>query len=73
MPVFYLPYFNFPIDSRRSSGFLLPSASVSSESGVEIDVPYYFNLAPNYDATLNTHVYTNRNPMLRRLSIGKLK
>lgn len=64
VPVFYLPYFNFPIDSRRSSGFLLPSASVSSESGVELDVPYYFNLAPNYDATLNTHVYTNRNPML---------
>jgi len=64
VPVFYLPYFNFPIDSRRSSGFLLPSASVSSESGVELDVPYYFNLAPNYDATLNTQIYTNRNPML---------
>jgi LPS-assembly protein len=64
VPVFYLPYFNFPIDSRRSSGFLLPSASVSSESGVELDIPYYFNLAPNYDATLNTHIYTDRNPML---------
>ncbi len=64
VPVFYLPYFNFPIDSRRSSGFLLPGASIGSESGLEIDVPYYFNLAPNYDATLNTHLYTNRNPML---------
>lgn len=64
VPVFYLPYFNFPIDSRRTSGFLLPSASIGSESGLEIDVPYYLNLAPNYDATINTHVYTNRNPML---------
>ena len=64
IPVLYLPYFNFPIDSRRSSGFLLPSASVGSESGLELDVPYYFNIAPNYDATLNTHIYTNRNPML---------
>ncbi|MGM8908740.1 LPS-assembly protein LptD [Psychrobacter sp. 1U1] len=64
IPVFYLPYFNFPVDSRRSSGFLLPSASIGSESGLEIDVPYYLNLAPNYDATLNTHLYTNRNPML---------
>ncbi|WP_296190887.1 MULTISPECIES: LPS-assembly protein LptD [unclassified Psychrobacter] len=64
VPVFYLPYFNFPIDNRRSSGFLLPSASVGSENGLEVDVPYYFNLAPNYDATLNTRVYTNRNPML---------
>ncbi|WP_201557878.1 LPS-assembly protein LptD [Psychrobacter sp. 72-O-c] len=64
VPVFYLPYFNFPIDSRRSSGFLLPSASIGSESGLEVDIPYYLNLAPNYDATLNTHIYTNRNPML---------
>ena len=64
IPVFYLPYFNFPIDSRRSSGFLLPSASIGSESGLEVDIPYYLNLAPNYDATINTHVYTNRNPML---------
>jgi len=64
VPVFYLPYFNFPIDSRRSSGFLLPSASIGSESGLELDVPYYFNLAPNYDATLNTHIYTDRNPMV---------
>ncbi|MDN3453498.1 LPS assembly protein LptD [Psychrobacter sp. APC 3350] len=64
IPVFYLPYFNFPIDSRRSSGFLLPNASISSESGLEVDIPYYFNLAPNYDATLNTHIYTDRNPML---------
>lgn len=64
VPVFYLPYFNFPIDSRRSSGFLVPRISVGSESGVELDIPYYFNLAPNYDVTLNTHIYTNRNPML---------
>nr|WP_227514239.1 LPS assembly protein LptD [Psychrobacter urativorans] len=64
VPVLYLPYFNFPIDSRRSSGFLLPSASIGSKSGLEVDVPYYLNLAPNYDATINAHVYTNRNPML---------
>ncbi|MDN6308263.1 MAG: LPS assembly protein LptD [Psychrobacter sp.] len=64
VPVFYLPYFNFPIDNRRSSGFLLPSGSINSENGLELDVPYYFNLAPNYDATLNTHIYTDRNPML---------
>ncbi|WP_201606913.1 LPS-assembly protein LptD [Psychrobacter okhotskensis] len=64
VPVFYLPYFNFPIDSRRSTGFLLPNASISSESGLEVDIPYYLNLAPNYDATINTHIYSDRNPML---------
>jgi LPS-assembly protein len=64
IPVLYLPYFNFPIDARRSSGFLTPRASIGSENGLELDIPYYFNLAPDYDATLNTHLYTNRNPML---------
>ncbi|CAN6961130.1 LPS-assembly protein LptD [Psychrobacter okhotskensis] len=64
VPVFYLPYFNFPIDSRRSTGFLLPNASISSKSGLEVDIPYYLNLAPNYDATINTHIYSDRNPML---------
>ena len=64
VPVFYLPYFNFPIDSRRSTGFLLPNASISSESGLEVDIPYYLNLAPNYDAMINTHIYSDRNPML---------
>ncbi len=64
VPIFYLPYFNFPIDSRRSSGFLLPRASIDTQSGVKVSVPYYFNIAPNYDATLTTQVFSNRNPML---------
>ncbi|MFW2178048.1 MULTISPECIES: LPS-assembly protein LptD [unclassified Moraxella] len=63
-PVFYLPYFNFPIDDRRTSGFLLPRAGFKSDGGFNIEVPYYFNLAPNYDATLTPSIYTNRNPML---------
>ncbi|WP_434354277.1 LPS assembly protein LptD [Psychrobacter sp. HD31] len=64
LPVLYLPYFNFPIDDRRTSGFLTPNASFNSERGFEVNIPYYLNLAPNYDATLNTRVFTNRNPML---------
>lgn len=64
VPVMYLPYFNFPIDDRRSSGLLTPSARIDSDSGLKLSVPYYLNLAPNYDATLTTDIYTNRNPML---------
>lgn len=64
VPVFYLPYFNFPVDDRRSSGLLTPSASIDSESGLKLSVPYYLNLAPDYDATITTDVYTNRNPMI---------
>ncbi|WP_207887550.1 LPS-assembly protein LptD [Pseudomonas sp. 30_B] len=52
IPVFYTPYIYFPIDSRRQSGFLPPSFSTSSDTGFTLTTPYYFNLAPNYDATL---------------------
>ncbi|WPC04674.1 LPS-assembly protein LptD [Pseudomonas benzenivorans] len=52
IPVFYTPYIYFPIDDRRQSGFLPPSIGSSSDNGVTLQTPYYFNLAPNYDATL---------------------
>jgi len=52
IPVFYTPYIYFPIDDRRQSGFLPPSFSTSSDTGFTLVTPYYFNLAPNYDATL---------------------
>ncbi|WII95840.1 LPS assembly protein LptD [Moraxella haemolytica] len=64
IPVFYLPYFNFPIDARRSSGFLLPNVGINSSDGVQVDTPYYFNLAPNFDATLTPTLFSNKNPML---------
>lgn len=52
IPVFYTPYLHFPIDDRRQSGFLAPTLSSSSDNGLTIQTPYYFNLAPNFDATL---------------------
>lgn len=52
IPVMYTPYIYFPIDDRRQSGFLPPSFSTSSDTGFMLVTPYYFNLAPNYDATL---------------------
>ncbi len=52
VPVLYTPYIYFPIDDRRQSGFLPPSFSTSSDTGFMLVTPYYFNLAPNYDATL---------------------
>ncbi|MDO4442075.1 MAG: LPS assembly protein LptD [Moraxella sp.] len=64
VPVFYLPYFNFPIDARRSSGFLLPNAGFNSSDGVQVSTPYYLNLAPNFDATLTPTIFSNKNPML---------
>lgn len=52
VPIVYFPYLTFPIDDRRRSGFLYPSITNSNVgSGIDLSVPYYFNLAPNYDAT----------------------
>lgn len=51
IPLLYTPYANFPIDNRRYSGFLYPSSQFDKQSGVIVNFPYYFNLAPNYDDT----------------------
>jgi LPS-assembly protein len=52
VPIFYTPYFNFPIDSRRKTGFLRPIVGTSSTNGPSLAVPFYWNMAPNYDDTL---------------------
>ena len=64
VPWMYLPYFGFPTDNRRESGFLSPELSHTSRSGYVIGAPYYFNLAPNYDLTLNPRIYTRRGVVL---------
>ena len=64
VPIFYLPYFNFPIDDRRSSGVLIPNIRYSARNGLDVAVPYYLNIAPNYDATVTPRVLTSRHPMI---------
>ena len=64
IPVFYTPYIYFPIDDRRQSGFLAPSISSSNSNGLTLLTPYYFNLAPNYDATLYPTYMTDRGLLL---------
>jgi len=53
VPVFYTPYISFPLGDDRKSGVLFPSFGHSSNNGWQLEVPYYFNLAPNYDLTLS--------------------
>ncbi|MBF7728490.1 LPS-assembly protein LptD [Pseudomonas sp. N040] len=64
IPVFYTPYIQFPIDDRRQSGFLAPTAGYSNSDGVTLMTPYYFNLAPNYDATLYPRLMSQRGLMM---------
>ncbi|MDN3683869.1 putative LPS assembly protein LptD [Vibrio sinaloensis] len=50
VPVFYVPYLTVPIgDTRKKTGFLYPTASYGSSDGLELEIPFYWNIAPNYD------------------------
>lgn len=60
VPVFYSPWLQFPIDDRRKTGLLWPSYSNTSTGGIDIAIPYYINLAPNYDATITPRYISNR-------------
>lgn len=58
-PVMYLPYFTFPISDKRTSGFIEPVLSSSNRYGVEIKAPFYWNIAPNVDATITPRYMSN--------------
>ncbi len=60
IPILYTPVISFPVGDARKSGFLFPSFGNSDKSGFEIGVPYYFNLAPNYDLTLTPFLLSRR-------------
>ncbi len=60
MPLLPIPAFSFPLSNRRKSGVLPPTFGVDSVNGLELSVPYYWNIAPNRDATLFPAVMSKR-------------
>ena len=52
VPAVYLPWLTFPIDDRRRSGLLMPTMGNDRDNGLDLAIPYYWNIAENYDATL---------------------
>lgn len=60
IPVIYLPYLTFPVNEQRKTGLLIPKLSSSQRVGVDLELPYYFNLAENYDLTLTPRLMTKR-------------
>ncbi|ENG2549996.1 TPA: LPS assembly protein LptD [Citrobacter farmeri] len=60
VPVFYSPYLQLPVGDKRRSGFLIPNAKYTSKNYFEFYLPYYWNIAPNMDATLTPHYMHRR-------------
>lgn len=60
VPVFYMPYFRFPLDNLRHTGLLFPTLGQSVNNGLDLRVPLYLNLAPNYDATVTPRYMSKR-------------
>ena len=64
IPVFYTPYITFPLNKDRKSGFLAPGFGNSGRNGFEARTPYYWNIAPNMDATITPRLITDSGLMM---------
>lgn len=60
VPLLPVPYLSFPLSDRRKSGFLPPTPGLDNVNGLELGVPYYWNIAPNRDATLTPTLMSKR-------------
>lgn len=64
VPILYTPFISFPVGNERKSGFLFPTLGTSSRSGTSLSAPWYWNIAPNYDATLVPTWFSKRGAKL---------
>lgn len=64
VPILAVPYFNFPIDDRRTTGLLSPNFGYSNDGGAQLTTPIYLNLAPNYDLILTPSYMSQRGAKL---------
>jgi len=60
VPIFYTPYISFPVGNEPMSGLLAPEVGDSSRSGRQVSIPWYWRIAPNYDATITPTWYSRR-------------
>lgn len=65
VPILYTPWMNFSLNSERKSGFLSPGFGSTVNSGAEFSQPYYWNIAPNRDATITPRFMTKRGLQLK--------
>lgn len=60
IPILPFPSFDFPLSEKRKSGFLPPTVGIDNLSGLDLTLPYYWNIAPNRDATLYSSLMSRR-------------
>lgn len=60
VPILAAPALSFPLGAQRKSGWLPPNFSLDNRAGFELAVPYYWNIAPQRDATLTPFIMTRR-------------
>ncbi len=64
VPIAYLPYFSTPDPTvKRKTGFLMPSYTTVTGYGFGVETPFYWAIAPDYDATFNPR-FTSRQGVL---------
>ena len=64
VPILYMPWMDFSLSDKRQSGFLGPVLGSTAKSGSEVTLPYYWNIAPNRDATIAPRAMAKRGLML---------
>ncbi len=63
VPILYTPWMDFPLNGQRKSGFLAPTFGGTVTGGSELTLPYYWNIAPNFDATIAPRAMSKRGLM----------
>lgn len=64
VPVLYSPWLDFSLNNRRKSGFLSPTFGTTNRTGIDLLIPYYWNIAPNMDATIAPRLLGTRGLMM---------
>ncbi|AGF46664.1 LPS-assembly protein [Candidatus Kinetoplastibacterium desouzaii TCC079E] len=59
IPIMIFPYLTFPVKNKSKSGFLIPTCGISSTNGLDIGLPYYINIANNYDMTITPRILSS--------------
>ena len=65
VPILYTPWIGFSYRNQRKSGLLAPTYGTTSKNGLEISVPFYWNISPDMDATLTTRTLSRRGVQLQ--------